>query len=186
MAHFRVAIAFRMATSSCTAQALVDRHATALLRRRSMAQQRSGARHELRPIRLCVVWTNLWKVAGPHGLSSAPFTRHLPAPRCQLTILHALELQPVGVEEEHGVIIVIILASRVDDLSPELLQEAVKLVDVAAAAHLEGIVVEADVADAGLVLPALRIGLANPEARLPVRPADRVLVFVEHLEAQEL
>jgi len=54
MAHFRVAIVFRMATSSCTAQALVDRHATALLRRRSMAQQRSGARHELRPIRLCV------------------------------------------------------------------------------------------------------------------------------------
>src|ERR1044072_3022425 len=113
MAHFRVAIVFRMATRSCTAQALVDRHATALLRRHSTAQQRPGARHELRPIRRCTVWTNLWTVAWSHGFSSAPFTRHLPAPRCQLTIPHALELQPVGVEEEHGVIILVVLRSRV-------------------------------------------------------------------------
>ena len=66
-----------------------------------------------------------WKEAGLHGLCSVPpltnCLHRFHAPCGQLTILHALELQPVGVEEEHGIIILIVLASRVDDLSAELL-----------------------------------------------------------------
>jgi hypothetical protein len=45
--------------------------------------------------------------------------------------------------------------------------------------------VKADIADAVLVLPALGIRLPDPETRFAVRPADRVFLFVEHLEAHE-
>ena len=45
---------------------------------------------------------------------------------------------------------------------------------------------EANIADAVLVRAALGIGRADPEPRLAVGPADRVLVFIRDLEAEEL
>ena len=103
-----------------------------------------------------------------------------------LAPLHALELQPVGVEEEHGVIVVVVLIGGVDDLRAELLQEALQVVDVLAAAQLKRVVVEADVADAMLVLSPFGVRRPDPEARLAAGPADGVRVFVEYLKAEKL
>ena len=71
-------------------------------------------------------------------------------------------------------------------VAPSSCRKACKRIDVLAAAQLERVVVEADIADAVLVLAALGIGRADPEPRLAVGPADRVVVFVRDLEAEEL
>src|SRR5512135_2357201 len=101
-------------------------------------------------------------------------------------IVHALELDAVGVEEIDGVIAAgIILGGGIDDGRADLLQESLQVEDVLALGELEGVVVEADVAAAVLVLLALAVGLADPEQRLAVAPAGGVGQIVFELEAQE-
>src|SRR5262245_39026756 len=52
-----------------------------------------------------------------------------------LAVLHALELQAVGVEEEDGVVVVVVLAGRIDDGGLHLvLEECLQVVHVLAAA----------------------------------------------------
>ena len=80
--------------------------------------------------------------------------------------LHAFELQAVGVQEEHGVIVVVVLAGRIDDFGAQLLHEILQRVDVLAAAQFEPDVVQADVAEAILVLLALRVRGARAIRRL--------------------
>src|SRR5262249_33783499 len=65
------------------------------------------------------------------------------------------------------------------------LEKGAERVDVVAARQLEGIVMEADVALAVLALPALRIGLRDPEQSLAVAPARHVGIVVLELEAEE-
>src|SRR5581483_6674648 len=101
---------------------------------------------------------------------------------------HALELEPVRVEEEHGIVafaVVWIVGGRIDHGDAVLLQQRVEVVDVAPLAQLEGVVVEADVADAVRVLLALRVGLADPEQGLAVAPAGGLVEVVLALESEE-
>src|SRR4029079_19167214 len=94
-----------------------------------------------------------------------------------LAIFHAFELEPVGVEEEHRIVVVIIFAGGIDDDHTFLLEKCLKRIDILAAARRERIVVEADIA---LAMPTLRsaiIGGRDPEAGIAVRPADRLLIF---------
>ena len=70
-------------------------------------------------------------------------------------------------------------------VAPEFPQEILQRVDILAAAELERIVVETDVAHAVFALAPIGVGRTDPEARLAVGPANRVLVFVGDLEAQE-
>src|SRR5438105_80354 len=95
-------------------------------------------------------------------------------PRVVLAIFHA---QFVRVEEEHGIVVVVILARRADDGRAGFLKKCLQLVHIPAAAQLEGIVVKPDVTDAILVLSALRVRGADPEARVAIGSPDRVLVF---------
>src|SRR6185437_15784932 len=48
----------------------------------------------------------------------------------QLAVLHALELEAVGIEEEHGVVVLVVLVGRVDDLHLLLLEEGLQRIDV--------------------------------------------------------
>ncbi len=66
-----------------------------------------------------------------HWLLLAGFLPRLA--RMALAPLHAFELEPVGIEEKHRVVVVIVLARRIDDLAPQLLQEGLQVVDVLAA-----------------------------------------------------
>src|SRR5882672_1826193 len=94
-----------------------------------------------------------------------------------------LELDPVGGEKEHGVVVVIIFVGRIDDAHALAFEKGLQGVDIPAVAQLEGIVMQAEVADA-VCLAAL--GRRDPVARLAVGPADRVGILVRDLEAQEL
>jgi hypothetical protein len=103
-----------------------------------------------------------------------------------LAPLHAFELQPVGVEEEHRVIVVVILACGIDDFGAEVLEEALQIIDIPAAPQLKRVVVKADVTDAVFALLALGVRRADPEPRLAVGPPDGVVIFVEKLKTEEL
>src|SRR5690348_7680877 len=100
-------------------------------------------------------------------------------------VFHAFQLEPVGIEEEHRIVVVIMLASRVNDGCAEFEQEGLQVIYIPAATQLERIVMEAYIAYAELVRATLSIGRADPEPRLAVGPADRVLVFIRDLEAEE-
>src|SRR5262249_43545467 len=65
------------------------------------------------------------------------------------------------------------------------LQEGAKLVHVAPARQLEGIMVEPDVALAVLLPPAMCVGRGDPEQRLAVAPAGHLRIFVFQLEAEK-
>src|SRR5687767_10176047 len=95
-----------------------------------------------------------------------------------LAPFHPFELHAIGIEEEHGVVIVVILAGRIDDLHALLFQERLQSIDVLPAPELEGIMMEADASDAIFALPLLRIGRADPQPRLAVRPADGSFEFI--------
>src|SRR5262245_62039886 len=99
---------------------------------------------------------------------------------------HAFELHAVGVGEIDRVVGgLVVLAGRVDHGHAALGEEGAEIVHVPAARKLEGVVVEADVALAVLVLLAFRIGGGDPEQRLAVAPARHVGIFVLELEAEE-
>ena len=102
-----------------------------------------------------------------------------------LAIAHGFELHAVGVEEEHGVIVVVIFAGRIDNFGALLLEKGLQSVHVLTAPETEGVMVEADIALAVWVLPALRIGGGDPEQGLAVRPAHHALVLSLDVEAQE-
>ena len=68
-----------------------------------------------------------------------------------LAVAHAFELHAVGVEEEDGVIVVVIFAGRIDDGGAEFLHEGLQRIDIVAAAELEGVMVKADIAVAVFV-----------------------------------
>ena len=85
-------------------------------------------------------------------------------------IFHAFELQPVGIQEEDGVVILVILTCRIDDGDAFLLQEGLQIVNILPAPQLEGVVVKADIADAMRVLLAFGVRLADPETGLAVGP----------------
>src|SRR5690349_21574694 len=63
-------------------------------------------------------------------------------PGVVLAIFHAFELEPVGIAEEHGVIIVIILSRRIDDRDVVVLEKFLERIDILAATQLESIVME--------------------------------------------
>src|SRR5262245_20982434 len=91
-------------------------------------------------------------------------------PLCrQLTVFHALQLDAVGIEKEHGVAVLVVLVRRIDDLHALLIEPGLQGIDVLPVAQFEGIVVQTDVAYA-VALAAL--GRRDPVARLAVRPAD--------------
>src|SRR5215475_10047758 len=101
----------------------------------------------------------------------------------QFAVLHAFELDAIGVEEEHRIVVLIVLVGRIDDANALALEEGLQSVDILPVAQLEGVVVQADIADA--------VGLAalsgsNPVASLAVGPANGVGIFVGDLEAQEV
>src|SRR5262245_40299065 len=66
----------------------------------------------------------------------------------QFSVLHAFELDAVRVEEEHRVVILVIVVGRVDDAHALALEKSLQGVDVLPVAQLEGVVVQADIADA--------------------------------------
>src|SRR4051812_39646629 len=101
----------------------------------------------------------------------------------QFAVLHALQLDSIGIEEEHGVVVLVILVGRIDDPHLLLFEEGLQRIDVAAAAQLEGVMMQADIADL-VFLPSL--GRGDPVAGLAVGPADRLRILVGDLEAQEL
>ncbi len=52
-----------------------------------------------------------------------------------LAVTHAFQLDAVGIEEEHSVVVIVILAGRVDDPGLQVVaQENIQVVDVFAAA----------------------------------------------------
>src|SRR5229473_8145374 len=102
--------------------------------------------------------------------------------RRQLAVLHAFELQSIGVEEEYGVVVFVVFVCRIDDLHFLLLQKGLQGIDVGAIAQLEGVVVEADVAD---LVRLAALGRGDPVTGLAVGPADRTAVVLRDLEAQE-
>ena len=103
--------------------------------------------------------------------------------RGQFTVLHAFELDAVRVEEEHRIVVLVVFVGRVDDANGLALEEGLQGVDVLPVAQLEGIVVQADIADP-IGLAAL--GAGDPVARLAIGPTDRAGILVRDLEAQEL
>src|SRR5476649_60952 len=74
----------------------------------------------------------------------------------ELAVLHALELEAVGIEEEDGVIALIIFAGRIDDFHLLLLEEVLQRIDVTAVAQMEGVVMQADIADLLALRPLRR------------------------------
>src|SRR5262245_1273168 len=102
-----------------------------------------------------------------------------------LSVFHAFKLETIRIEKEHGIIVVIIFAGWIDDGGAKLVQEVLQRIHVSAAAQLEGIVVEADVADAVFAFATVRIGGADPESCLAIGPADRILVFLGYFKAKE-
>src|SRR5262245_42652399 len=101
----------------------------------------------------------------------------------QFAVLHAFELEAIRVDEEHRIVVLVVLVGRIDDANALALEEGLQSVDVLPVAQLEGVVVQADIADA-VALTAL--GRSNPIAGLAVGPANGVGVFVGDLEAQEV
>src|ERR1700730_5224290 len=90
----------------------------------------------------------------PGGLS--------PLPLCMLfTVLHALELQPVRVEKEHRVVVLVVLPCRVDDRRTGFFQKSLKLIHITSPPQLEGVMVETDVTGAVLVPASPRVGRAD-------------------------
>src|SRR5262245_48455399 len=61
--------------------------------------------------------------------------------RGQFAVLHALELQSVGIEEEHGVVVLVVLIRRIDNPDFLLLEEVLQRIDVLPVSQFEGIVV---------------------------------------------
>jgi len=100
-------------------------------------------------------------------------------------VLHALQFQAVRIEEKHGIIVFVVFGGRIDDRYTEILEKGLQLIDIFAAAQLERIMVEADVADAVFVLLALGICWPNPESGIAIGPADCVLVLLGHVKAEE-
>jgi hypothetical protein len=103
-----------------------------------------------------------------------------------LSIAHTFELHAVGIEEEYGVVVVVMFGGRINDAGALLFEERLQRVHVLAAAQAKGIVVEANVPFAVFVLPALCVCLGNPEQGLAVGPAHHALVFRLHAEAEKL
>jgi len=66
-----------------------------------------------------------------------------------------------------------------------LLKVSVEGVHIPPAAQLEGIVVEADIADPMRVFLARRVGFANPEQRLAVAPTGRLARRILALEPEK-
>ena len=103
-----------------------------------------------------------------------------------LAIAHAFELHAVRVEEEHGVIVVVIFAGRIDDGGALLFQKGLQRIDIVPAAQAKRVMVKADIALAVFVLLAFRVGGGDPEQRLAVGPAHHAFIFGLDAEAQEL
>jgi len=104
-----------------------------------------------------------------------------------LAIAHAFELHVVGIEEEHGVVIVVVLAGGIDDGRAPLFEIGLQRIDIGAAPQAEGIVMEADIALAVFALLAFGIGSGDPEQRLAVGPAHHAaLVLGLDVEAEKL
>lgn len=61
-------------------------------------------------------------------------------PGVVLTPFHAFELQSIRIEEEHGVVVVVILGRWVNNGRAQLLYEGLQRVDVLVAAQLECVV----------------------------------------------
>src|SRR3954470_16765782 len=120
-------------------------------------------------------------------LRQTPCSAYSASLRCLLAVFHPLQLQPVGVEEEHGIIVIVIFLSRIDNGGVQLvLQECLQLVHLLSAAELERIVMKSNITATVLVLLPLRIRRADPEQGLAVAPADGILVLLGHLEAEEV
>jgi hypothetical protein len=98
---------------------------------------------------------------------------------------HAFELHAVGIEEEHGVIVVVILAGGIDDGRAALLEIRLERVDIFPVPQTERVVVKADVAFAVFVFLALFVRGGDPEQRLAVGPTHHALVFGLDAEAEE-
>ena len=75
-----------------------------------------------------------------------------------LAVAHAFELHAVGIEKEHGVIVVVIFAGGIDDLGALLFQIGLQRIDILPAAQAEGVMVKADIALAVFVLLAFGVG----------------------------
>src|SRR6202030_2966409 len=99
---------------------------------------------------------------------------------------HGFELHAVGIGKIDRVIAVaVILARRIEHGHAVLVEKGAEIVHSLAAGKLEGVMVEADIAFAIFVLPALRIGGGDPEQGLAVAPAGHVAVFVFQFEAEK-
>src|SRR5262245_25668337 len=99
---------------------------------------------------------------------------------------HALELHAVRVGEIDRVVGgLVVLAGRIDHRHAVLGEEGAERVHVPAARKLEGVMVEADVALAVLVLLPFGVGRRDPEQRLAVAPARHVGILVLELEAEK-
>src|SRR5690606_32238250 len=114
----------------------------------------------------------------------APLACARPRGLC-LAVLHALQLEAVGIEKEDGVVVVVVFRRWLDALGAQAAHECFERIDVAPAATVEGVVMKADVADTVLALAARCVRLADPDTRLAVGPADCVVVLVQYLEAEE-
>jgi hypothetical protein len=114
----------------------------------------------------------------------------LPPLKCRFRprpVNHAFEFHAVRIEKIDRVVgAVVLLAGRVDNRHAMLHEECAERVDVLTARQLERIMMEADVALAVLALAPLRIGLRDPERRLAVAPAGRVVFEPEAEKAQHL
>src|SRR5258707_414403 len=102
-----------------------------------------------------------------------------------LAVFHAFEPEPVGIEKEDGIVVIIILSGRIDDFRAGLFKEIPKRIDILAASELKSIMVKADIAGAMFVFQAFLIGGTDPEPRLAIRPADRIVIFIRDLKAEE-
>src|SRR6478736_3338533 len=102
--------------------------------------------------------------------------------------MHRLELEAVGIEEEHRVIALAIAGiggRRVENLDTLCEHEDVEFVDLRGALKLEGIMMKTDAAGAVLVAQSFCVGPCDPEHRVPVVPADDFARLPFALEAHE-
>src|SRR6185312_13157159 len=77
-------------------------------------------------------------------------------------------------------------ASRIDDGGTQFLaKKLLQRVHVLPRAELKSVVMKTDISHPIRVLAAARVGEADPESGLAIRPADRVIVFVRQLETEE-
>ncbi len=102
--------------------------------------------------------------------------------RVVFPVFHPLQLQSVGIQKEHGIIVVVILAGRINDFRLQVVaQKGIKVVDILPAAKLKRVMMKSDIADPILTLAARCIGLADPEPRMAIGPADRIRVLASDI-----